>query len=159
MLVVAGIPLSAVGGTQTGVYVGADHADYADLQTKDVDDIPLYFMPGTFLNDLANRISYVFDLKGTSITLDTACSSSLVALHLACQSIRTGENTQAIVCGSHIMLSPDTMVGMSMIRYEPHCFQSDSIELMEEDCSEKKGFATRVTPGAQGTGVVKGLSA
>ena len=115
---VAGIPLSAVGGTQTGVYVGADHADYADLLCKDVDDIPLYYMPGTFLNDLANRISYIFDLKGESITLDTACSSSLVALHLACQSLRSGDITQAIVCGSHIMLSPDTMVGMSMIRYE-----------------------------------------
>ena len=159
MLDLAGIPLSAVGGTQTGVYVGADHADYADLQTKDVDDIPLYFMPGTFLNDLANRISYVFDLKGTSITLDTACSSSLVALHLACQSIRNGENTQAIVCGSHIMLSPDTMVGMSMIRYESRLFQACSMELIEQDCLEKKEFATRVIPGVQGTGVVKDLSA
>lgn len=122
MLVVAGIPLSAVGGTQTGVYVGADHADYADLLCKDVDDIPLYYMPGTFLNDLANRISYIFDLKGESITLDTACSSSLVALHLACQSLRSGDTTQAIVCGSHIMLSPDTMVGMSMIRYKSRPF-------------------------------------
>ena len=118
MLVIAGIPLSAVGGTHTGVYVGADHVDYADLLTRDTDDIPVYHATGTFLNDLANRISYIFDLKGTSISMDTACSSSLIALHLACQSIRTGETTQAIVCGSHIMLSPDTMVGMSMIRYK-----------------------------------------
>lgn len=67
---------------------------------------------------LSNRISYVFDLKGTSVTMDTACSSSLTALHIACQSLRTGENTQAVVGGAHIMLSPDTMVGLSMIRYE-----------------------------------------
>ncbi len=118
MLAVAGIPLSAVGGTQTGVYVGAAQIDYQDLLFKDVEDIPIYQATGTSSNTLANRISYVFDLKGTSIAINTACSSSLVALHLACQSLRTGENTQAIVCGSHVMLSSDVMVGMSMMRYE-----------------------------------------
>ena len=118
MLVEAGIPLSAVGGTQTGVYVGAEHVDYGDLLTRDTDDIPVYYATGTFFNDLANRISYMFDLKGTSISMDTACSSGLTALHVACQSLRTGENTQAIVCGSHMLLSPDTQIGMSMIRYE-----------------------------------------
>lgn len=50
--------------------------------------------------------------------MDTACSSSLAALHIACDSLRSGENKQAIVCGSHIMLSPDTMVAMSMLRYK-----------------------------------------
>ena len=115
---VAGIALETIGGTQTGVYVGAAQIDYMNLLQKDAEDSHTYQSTGTSANILANRISYIFDLKGTSVTMDTACSSSLTALHLACQSLRSGENTQALVCGCHIMLSPDTMVGMSMLRYE-----------------------------------------
>ena len=112
----AGISLEAISGTQTGVYVGASSIDYKDLLCKDVDDTPVYQATGTSANILSNRISYFFDLKGTSITIDTACSSSLAALHVACQSLRSGENAQVLVCGSHIMLSPETMVGLSMLR-------------------------------------------
>lgn len=38
----------------------------------------------------ANRVSYIFNFTGPSLSLDCACSSSLVALHLACQSIKQG---------------------------------------------------------------------
>lgn len=100
------------------MYVGASSIDYTSILQKDVDDIPIYHATGISANILSNRISYVFNLKGTSITMDTACSSSLVALHLACNSLRNGENKQAIVCGAHIMLNPDLMVGMSMLRYK-----------------------------------------
>ena len=34
---------------------------------------------------IANRVSYLFNLHGPSMTLDTMCSSSLTAIHLACQ--------------------------------------------------------------------------
>ena len=111
-----GISLDRLAGTSTGVYVGAAQIDYANLLSKDVEDFPTYQSTGTSANTLSNRISYLFDLKGPSITMDTACSSSLVALHTACQSLRAGEVNQAIVCGAHIMLNPDTMVHMSLLR-------------------------------------------
>lgn len=38
----------------------------------------------------ANRVSYVFNFTGPSLSIDCACSSSLVALHLACQAIKQG---------------------------------------------------------------------
>ncbi|KAL9595199.1 MAG: hypothetical protein Q9219_006593 [cf. Caloplaca sp. 3 TL-2023] len=112
----AGITLKAIAGHSTGVYVGASQIDYTSLLLGDVQDIPVYQSTGTSANILSNRISYIFDLKGPSLTMDTACSSSLAALHTACQSLRSGEIHQAIVAGAHIMLSPDTMVGMSMLR-------------------------------------------
>ncbi|KAL8963122.1 MAG: hypothetical protein Q9193_000576 [Seirophora villosa] len=112
----AGITLEAIAGHNTGVYVGATQIDYAALLYQDVQDIPVYQSTGTAANILSNRISYFFNLKGPSWTMDTACSSSLAALHSACQSLRSGEIKQAIVGGAHIMLSPDTMVGMSMLR-------------------------------------------
>jgi acyl transferase domain-containing protein len=62
---------------------------------------------------LANRVSYFFDLHGPSITLDTACSSGLVALHQACQAIRAGEVTQALVGGANLILDPDQTTVMS----------------------------------------------
>lgn len=44
---------------------------------------------------LSNRLSWFYDLKGSSVTLDTACSSSLVGLHLGCQSLLHGESDMA----------------------------------------------------------------
>jgi acyl transferase domain-containing protein len=64
----------------------------------------------------SNRISHFFDFKGPSFTLDTACSSSLVALHAACQSLRTGESSMALVAGVHLNMLPEFWISMSMSR-------------------------------------------
>ena len=42
------------------------------------------------LASIANRVSYVLNLHGPSMTLDTMCSSSLTAIHLACQDLKLG---------------------------------------------------------------------
>jgi acyl transferase domain-containing protein/NADPH:quinone reductase-like Zn-dependent oxidoreductase/NAD(P)-dependent dehydrogenase (short-subunit alcohol dehydrogenase family)/acyl carrier protein len=64
----------------------------------------------------SNRISHFFDLRGPSFTTDTACSSSLVALHLACQSLRTGESSMAIVGGCHLNMLPEFWISFSKSR-------------------------------------------
>ena len=110
------MPIEKMTGRQVGVYVGAAQVDYTRVLARDLYDIPTYQATGAGSNMLSNRISYMFDLRGPSVTLDTACSSSLAALHLACQSLQRGEIDHAVVCGAHIMLEPDTMVGMSMLR-------------------------------------------
>jgi len=58
----------------------------------------------------ANRLSYFFDLYGPSISVDAACASSTYALHLACQSIRMGDCTAAIVGASSLIVNPNTWV-------------------------------------------------
>ena len=109
--------MESVAGSDTAVYVSIFNKDYDRMLSRDPDTIPTYHMIGNGEAILSNRISFFFNLKGPSITLDTGCSGGLVALHQACQSLRTGESKQAIVGGTNVMLSPEIMISMSMIRY------------------------------------------
>jgi len=59
---------------------------------------------GCSKSTLANMISYVFDLKGLSITVDSACSSSLYAIACAYDCIMSGECEDAIVGGTNLCL-------------------------------------------------------
>ena len=60
----------------------------ATASTPAPDDIDAYSVTGNAHCIIANRLSYLLDLRGPSVAVDTACSSSLVAVHLACQSLR-----------------------------------------------------------------------
>src|SRR5262249_52339272 len=87
-----------------------------------------YFMTGSTLSILANRISYIFDLRGPSLAIDTACSSSLVALHHACEAIRDKRISSAIVGGVNLLLSPYPFIGFSrasMLSRRGRCFAFD----------------------------------
>ena len=102
----AGIPPSSMAGSDTGVFVGASQTDYAHSVIGDVAIADSHFATGNSLAILGNRISYIFDLHGPSVTLDTACSSSLVALHQAVQALRSGQIDTAIVGGINVIASP-----------------------------------------------------
>ncbi|KNG87004.1 putative hybrid PKS/NRPS enzyme [Aspergillus nomiae NRRL 13137] len=78
-----GCSLDGIQGTKTSVFVGVMNADYYDIQLRDTETIARYNATGTARSIISNLISYLFDLKGASMTIDTACSSSLVALHQA----------------------------------------------------------------------------
>jgi acyl transferase domain-containing protein/acyl carrier protein len=109
----AGLDSSRLAGLPIGVYVGGSSSDYMTLRLGDPSSADAYFMTGSTLCSLANRISYVFDLRGPSFTVDTACSSALVALHLACEAIQTGDIAAAVVGGVNMLLAPQSFVGFS----------------------------------------------
>ena len=124
----AGIPTSKIAGSATGVYIGASTTDYSDLWLGDPASADPYSMTGTTLSVFANRISYVFDLRGPSLTIDTACSSSLVALHHACEAIRSKRVATAIVGGINLLLAPYPYLGFcsaSMLSRRGRCFAFD----------------------------------
>ncbi|MGZ7443446.1 SDR family NAD(P)-dependent oxidoreductase [Paenibacillus sp. TH7-28] len=98
----AGVTRSMLSGSQTGVFIGACITEY----TKYIGRLDPLIGTGNELSILSNRISYLLDLKGPSMTLDTACSSSLVALDTACQNIQTGRCGMAIVGGINLILTP-----------------------------------------------------
>jgi acyl transferase domain-containing protein len=109
----ANIKISDFKGSDCGVYVGVSSLDYFLRADEDLPAVSPYTMTGNTLSIDANRISYVFDLHGPSVTMDTACSSTLVTLHHACQAIRSGEVPCAIVAGAHLLLRPYSFVGFS----------------------------------------------
>ncbi|OLT25754.1 hypothetical protein BJF83_22705 [Nocardiopsis sp. CNR-923] len=102
----AGYAASDLAGRRTGVYVGVSKNDYAELMREHKVPIPSYVSTGTVHSIIANRISFLFDLKGRSSVVDTACSSSLVALHDAIRDLRLGECETALVGGVNALLSP-----------------------------------------------------
>src|SRR6266436_5398778 len=124
----AGISAGKIAGSTTGDYIGASTTDYSELRTGDPASADSYFMIGNTLSVLANRISYIFDLRGPSLTIDTACSSSLVALHHACEAIRSKRVETAIVGGINLLLAPYPYLGFcsaSMLSRRGRCFALD----------------------------------
>lgn len=109
----AGIKPESLAHSKTGVFVGGFTLDYKILQFSEVNDIDTHATVGSMMNMLSNRISYVFDLMGPSMTIDTACSSSLVALHQACKSINNGECDLALSGGIELIYTPEYFVAES----------------------------------------------
>ncbi|KAB8231118.1 non-reducing polyketide synthase pyr2 [Aspergillus alliaceus] len=125
----AGLRLEELQGSQTGVFCGLMRHDYHHLLMADMETNPPYALAGTAGSILANRVSYFFDWHGPSITIDTACSSSLVAVHLACESLRKGECSLAVVGGSNLILSPDPYIWeskMQLLSSTNRCHMWDS---------------------------------
>lgn len=104
----AGMPLEKVAGTPVGVYAAGSPAGYRDYLIRDMETGPMFQGVGNHASIQANRISYVFDLRGPSISLDTACSSGLIALHVAVKALRDGDCTSALVGGANLSISPAT---------------------------------------------------
>ncbi len=109
----AGIPPVSLAESRTGVYVGVISNDYALLQSNDLTDMDVFSGTGLSHAIIANRLSYVLNLRGPSVALDTACSSSLVTVHLACRSLREGESDLALAGGVNLMLGPTTTIALS----------------------------------------------
>ncbi|MEU6350701.1 SDR family NAD(P)-dependent oxidoreductase [Streptomyces sp. NPDC047072] len=103
-----------VSGRSVGVYVGGFMNDnhVRRHQAPARESISQHTATSTTLTMLSNRISYVLDLHGPSMTIDTACSSSLVAIHQAVRALSTGECDVAVAGGVNAMLHPESFVVM-----------------------------------------------
>ncbi len=100
-------------GSDCAVYVGIAGTDYSNRRIDDPSIADSYAMTGSTASIASNRLSYVFDFHGPSISVDTACSSSLVALHQACRSLWDGEASSALVGGVNMLLHPFPFIGFS----------------------------------------------
>ncbi|MBO4335189.1 MAG: SDR family NAD(P)-dependent oxidoreductase [Desulfovibrio sp.] len=120
----ANILPSSLADSDTAVYVGAASPDGGTCHADDICATSPYSMTGTNLSIIANRLSYIYNLHGPSLTLDTACSSSLYALYQACQTLASGCASMALACGVNVLLAPYPFVGFSqayMLSPEGRC--------------------------------------
>ncbi len=77
---------------KVGVFGGVGKSSYmmnniATVHEVNSSALGLQIALATDKSFACTRISYVYDLKGPSMSVDTACSTSLVAIHLACKSL------------------------------------------------------------------------
>ncbi|KAI0840502.1 hypothetical protein F5Y06DRAFT_294490 [Hypoxylon sp. FL0890] len=109
----AGMTLESLKGSRTAVFEASMSDGYNKMLAKDPDTMPLTACTGTSFAVRANRVSWYFDLRGPSVHVDTACSGSLVALDLACQAIRNGDASAALVIGCNLMTGPEMSLQLS----------------------------------------------
>ncbi|WP_062990511.1 type I polyketide synthase [Nocardia anaemiae] len=88
----AGIDPMSLRGSDSGVFTGVMHHDYAGV--------------GGAGSLVSGRLAYVLGLEGPAVSVDTACSSSLVAIHQACVALRRGECAVALAGGVTVMATP-----------------------------------------------------
>ena len=115
-------------GSKTGVFVGIASNEYGSIQMMGEAGIDMHTNSGSTLSIASNRISYLYDFKGPSVSVDTACSSALVAINLACKSIWSGDSTAALAGGVNALLMPDSSIGFSkatMLSPSGQCFAFD----------------------------------
>ncbi len=103
----AGYSSKRLNNQTVGVYVGASQVEYKKLCENSGITSP-YMGLGNSLCVIANRVSYLLNLKGPSLTVDSACSSSLVALDIAYNAIVNKQVDMAIAGGVQLYFSTDT---------------------------------------------------
>ncbi|AIY41027.1 Malonyl CoA-acyl carrier protein transacylase [Collimonas arenae] len=91
---------------RVGVYVGAMNEDFTWIMSELYTRTGEYQGPGSVVSELANRISFLMNFRGPSLTVSTACSSSLTAVHMARKSILGGECDIALAGGVNLSLHP-----------------------------------------------------
>ncbi|REF43107.1 amino acid adenylation domain-containing protein [Serratia ficaria] len=102
----AGYNREKLSGSSTGVLIGQMNYDWM----MDFGHTKEYAGTGAAPSITSNRISYLLDLAGPSMTIDSACSSSLVAVDTAVAKLRSGACRMAIAGGVNLILSPEPYV-------------------------------------------------
>jgi polyketide synthase PksM len=109
----AGEKASDLSGTKTGIFVAAGNNDYKEVLRNVEGGLDGYSASGNTNSVLANRISFLLNLRGPSENVDTACSSALIALHRAIHAIHAGDCAMAIVGGVNAIVSPEPYIAFS----------------------------------------------
>ncbi|MBU6398827.1 MAG: SDR family NAD(P)-dependent oxidoreductase [Verrucomicrobia bacterium] len=124
----AGESPAALSGRRVGVFAGVQFRDYEGMLARQgIADA--YTATGNGHALLANRVSFLLNLRGPSEAVDTACSSSLVALNRAVVALLDGECDAAVAGGVSLLLTPETSIGaghLSLLAPDGRCKTFDA---------------------------------
>ncbi len=152
-----------------GVYVGVMYGDYGKFANAvAVQSGSVYRCWEGF--SLANRLSQVLGVHGPSLSIDTACSSSATALHFACESLRNGDCSIALVGGVNLIVDPNRLVQLGRLgilsptgRCVPFGAGADgtvlgegAVSLVLRPLADAQKFGDRIYAVIKGTGVSSG---
>ncbi|KAH8740316.1 type I fatty acid synthase, partial [Cryptosporidium ryanae] len=110
----ANIKEESIVGQQIGVFVGCCSNDWSYLQSRR--GMASFTGTGAANTTISNRVSYVFGIRGPSMTIDTACASSLTATCVAMDCLKNNECIGAIVSGVNALLSPNLFIAFCKAR-------------------------------------------
>ena len=134
----AGWDLHSLRNSPTGVFIGAQVPAVSNWRPQH--GVTEYSVSGISLAMLANRISYHFNLMGSSATYCTACSAGLSALHAAVNALACGDCDQALVgavtyLGSGRMSSSFNLMGVISPDGKCHSFDAEANGYMRSEGS------------------------
>ena len=113
----AGIPSNTLKDSNTGVFIALGNSDYiqARFRSGNLETVDVYDTTGIPFGTACGRVSYLYDLKGTSFALDAACASSMLAVHLANEELNNKKCDTAIVASANLLLTPEPYIGLSKL--------------------------------------------
>ena len=107
----AGYSLKTLSDYNVGVYTGEMWGDYQKIGVEETLNGNTLSLSSSFAST-SNKVSYVMNLHGPSMTVDTMCSSSLTAIDLACNALHDGTIDMAIAGGVNLTLHPDKYISL-----------------------------------------------
>ena len=133
-----GWDLHSLRNSPTGVFVGAQVPAVSNWRPQH--GVTEYSVSGISLAMLANRVSYHFNLMGSSATYCTACSAGLTALHAAMNALACGDCDQALVgavtyLGSGRLSSSFNLMGVISPEGKCHSFDAEANGYMRSEGS------------------------
>ena len=148
-----GWDLRTLHNSPTGVFIGSQVPAVSNWRPQH--GVTENSVSGISLAMLANRISYHFNLMGSSATYCTACSAGLTALHAAMNALACGDCEQALVgavtyLGSARMSSGFNLMGVISPDGACHSFDAEANGYMRSEGSFV--FALKPLPAAERDG-------
>ncbi len=132
----AGWDFHALRNSSTGVFLGVQVPAVSSWRPQH--GVSEHSVIGISVAMLANRISYHFNLMGSSIAYCTACSAGLSALHSAMNALRCGDCDQALVgsvtyLGSARLSSSFNLMGVISPEGKCHSFDAQANGYMRSE--------------------------
>ena len=131
-----GWDLHSLRNSPTGVFIGSQVPAVSNWRPQH--GVSEYSVSGISLAMLANRVSYHFNLMGSSATYCTACSAGLTALHAAMNALACGDCDRALVgavtyLGSARMSSGFNLMGVISPDGTCHSFDAEANGYMRSE--------------------------